>query len=319
MNTLAAAGRPAWRVATVALRAALMMTVVACAVFLLAEWLPGDAASGLVECGASPAAVATVRRQLGLDRPTGERLVERLESLASGDLGQTARGRPVSEVVAQPLQRTFLLAGYALALVVLVGVPLGAGMAWRAGHAEERLLGAASIALLSLPEFVVLTLLALVLTSWLGWVPSVVVADAAGRIDASMFVLPVLALALPVTAWTTRLVRGAVADALALPHIQAAVLDGLPSARILFRHALPPALPAIAASLAASCASLLGGSVIVEAAVNYPGIGSVLTQGIAARDVTLVSSTVVVISGVAALAFAAADLVRTLRPQAMAR
>jgi peptide/nickel transport system permease protein len=319
MTILGAAGRPAWRVATVALRTALMMTVVVCVVFLLAEWLPGDAASGLVERGASPAAVATVRRQLGLDRPTGERLVERLKGLASGDLGQTARGRPVSEVVAQPLQRTFVLAGCALALVVFIGVPLGAGMAWRAGHAADRLFGAASIALLSLPEFVVLILLALVLTSWLGWVPSVVIADAAGRIAASMFVLPVLALALPVTAWTTRLVRGAVADAMVLPHIQAAVLDGLPSGRILLRHALPPALPAIAASLAASCASLLGGSVIVEAAVNYPGIGSVLTQGIAARDVALVSSTVVVISGIAAVAFAAADLVRALRPQAMAR
>jgi peptide/nickel transport system permease protein len=319
VNVLAASRNVTWRIAIVALRTTLTMAVVVCAVFLLAEWLPGDAASGLVERGAPSATVAAVRTQLGLDRPIGERLIERIEGLARGDLGKTVRERPVSDVLAKPLQRTFVLAGCALALVVVVGISLGAGMAWRAGRAEERMIGAASVALLSLPEFVVLTLLALVLTSLLGWVPSVVVVDTAGRIDTSMFVLPVLALVLPVTAWTARLVRGAVTDALVLPHIEAAVLDGLPAARILLRHALPQALPAIAASLATSCAALLGGSVIVEAAVNYPGIGSVLTQGIAARDVTLVSSTVVVVSGIAALAFAAADLVRDLRPQGAAR
>lgn len=319
MSVLPASNHVAWRIAIVALRTTVTMAVVACAVFLLAEWLPGDAASGLVERGAPSATVTAVRAELGLDRPIGERLIERLEGLARADLGQTARERPVSDVVARPLQRTLVLAGCALALVVMVGVPLGAGMAWRAGHAGERMLGATLVALLSLPEFVVLTVLALILTSWLGWVPSVVVLDSAGRIDASMLVLPVLALALPAIAWTARLVRGAVADALALPHVEAAVLDGLPTARILLRHALPPALPAIAASLAASCAALLGGSVVVEAAVNYPGISSVLTEGVAARDVTLVSSTVVVVSGIAALAFAAADLVRDLHPKGVLR
>ena len=126
--------------------------------------------------------------------------------------------------------------------------------------------------------------------------------------------LPALALALPAIAWTARLVRGAVADALELPHVEAARLDGLPPRRILLRHALPPALPAIAASIAASCAALAGGSVVVEAAVNYPGVGSVLTQGIQARDVALVSSVVVVMAAIVALAFAVADLVRGPAP-----
>jgi peptide/nickel transport system permease protein len=75
------------------------MAMVACAVFLLAAWVPGDAASGLVERGAPSATVAAVRTQLGLDRPISERLIERIEGLARGDLGQT-----VSDVLARPLQ-----------------------------------------------------------------------------------------------------------------------------------------------------------------------------------------------------------------------
>jgi peptide/nickel transport system permease protein len=313
---LRAASRVAARGGVIVARTVFTIALVAAAVFLLTEALPGDATSGLVERGASPAAVAAARADLGLQQGTGARLWQRLEGLARGDLGRTARGRPVADVLARPLRRTLTLAGIALLAVILVAVPLGAAMAWHGGGAGEKLLGAASVALISVPEFVVFTLLALLLSSALGLLPAVVVAGPDGGISADALVLPALALALPAIAWTTRLVRGAVGDALELPHVDAARMDGLGPARILLRHALPPALPAIAASIAASCAALAGGSVVVEAAVNYPGVGSVLTQGIQARDVALVSSVVVVMAAIVALAFAAADAVRTLRPRA---
>jgi peptide/nickel transport system permease protein len=313
---LRAASRTAARAGLIAVRTLVTIVLVAAAVFLLTEALPGDATSGLVERGASPAAVAAARAELGLEQSTAARLWQRLEGLARGDLGQTAQGRPVGEVIARPLRRTLMLAGIALLAVIVVAVPLGAAMAWGGGRASDKILGAASVALISVPEFVVFTLLALLLSSALGLLPAVVVTGSDGRIDATALVLPALALALPAIAWTARLVRGAVADALELPHVEAARLDGLAPRRILLRHALPPALPAIAASIAASCAALAGGSVVVEAAVNYPGIGSVLTQGIQARDVALVSSVVVVMAAIVAFAFAAADLVRDLRPRA---
>ena len=313
---LRAASRTAARAGLIAVRTLVTIVLVAAAVFLLTEALPGDATSGLVERGASPAAVAAARAELGLEQSTAARLWQRLEGLARGDLGQTAQGRAVGEVIARPLRRTLMLAGIALLAVIVVAVPLGEAMAWGGGRASDKILGAASVALISVPEFVVFTLLALLLSSALGLLPAVVVTGSDGRIDATALVLPALALALPAIAWTARLVRGAVADALELPHVEAARLDGLAPRRILLRHALPPALPAIAASIAASCAALAGGSVVVEAAVNYPGIGSVLTQGIQARDVALVSSVVVVMAAIVAFAFAAADLVRDLRPRA---
>jgi peptide/nickel transport system permease protein len=313
---LRAASRVAARVGVIVARTVLTIAIVAAAVFLLTEALPGDATSGLVERGASPAAVAAARAELGLDQSAGTRLWQRLDGLARGDLGRTARGRPVADVLVRPLRRTLTLAGIALLAVILVALPLGAAMAWRGGRAGEKLLGAASVALISVPEFVVFTLLALLFSSALGLLPAVVVAGPDGSIGADALVLPALALALPAIAWTARLVRGAVGDALELPHVEAARMDGLSPARILVRHALPPALPAIAASIAASCAALAGGSVVVEAAVNYPGVGSVLTQAIQARDVALVSSVVVVMAAIVALAFAAADAVRKLRPRA---
>ncbi len=201
--------------ALIVARTLVTIAVVAAAVFLLTEALPGDATSGLVERGASPAAVAAARAELGLDQSTGARLWQRLEGLAHGDLGHTARGRPVGDVLARPLRRTLMLAGIALLAVILVAVPLGAAMAWRGGRVSDKLLGAASVALISVPEFVVFTLLALLLSSALGLLPAVVVTGSDGRIDAAALVLPALALALPAIAWTARLVRGAVADALA--------------------------------------------------------------------------------------------------------
>jgi peptide/nickel transport system permease protein len=313
---LPAAARIVVRTGAVAARTLVTIAIVAVAVFLLTEALPGDATSGLVDRGASPAAVASARAELGLQQSASARLRQRLEGLLRGDLGRTARGTPVADVLARPLRRTLTLAGIALLGVIVVAVPLGAMMAWRGGRATDKLLGAVSVALVSVPEFVVLTLLALLFSSALGLLPAVVVTGPDGRIDPAALVLPALALALPAIAWTARLVRGAVADALELPHVAAARLDGLEPSRILLRHALPPALPAIAASIAASCAALVGGSVVVETAVNYPGVGSVLTQGIQARDVALVSSVVVVMAAIVALAFAAADLVRDLRPRA---
>jgi peptide/nickel transport system permease protein len=174
-------------------------------------------------------------------------------------------------------------------------------------------------ALLCLPEFVVLTALSVVLARSLGWVPAVVVPGPDGAVPAAALVLPVLGLALPSTAWTVRVVRGAVSDVLAMPHVETAVLDGLGPVRILVRHVLPLALPTVAASLATSCAALFGGAVVVETFVNYPGLGSVLTQGTDTRDVPLVTGVVVVVTLLMVAAFAAADLVRVLARGARAR
>ena len=107
---LLAASRTAARTGLVLARTLATIAVVAAAVFLLTEALPGDATSGLVDRGASPAAVAAARAELGLEQSAPARLWQRLTGLAQGDLGHTARGRPVGDVLARPLRRTLTLA-----------------------------------------------------------------------------------------------------------------------------------------------------------------------------------------------------------------
>jgi len=315
----AAIGRLATAVCQTALRFAIVVVVVACLVFVLADLLPGDATTGVVERGASSETVTAVRERLGLDRPRTERLLEQLGGLAHADLGTTARGRPVRDVISEPLARTLLLGGLAFAIVALIGIGAGTLLAWRSGRAADRVIGVASTVVLCLPEFVVLTLLTVLFARWLGWLPAVVVPSSDGGVAITMLVLPVLGLALPTTAWTVRIVRGAVADVLEMPHVQTALLDGLQPARIVARHVLPLALPAIAASLATSCATLFGGAIVVETFANYPGLGSVLSQGVEARDVPLVTGVIIVVTVVMVAAFAAADVVRGLLPDVTPR
>jgi peptide/nickel transport system permease protein len=168
--------------------------------------------------------------------------------------------------------------------------------------------------IIGLPELVIVTFAVLVLATWLGLVPAVVVPRPDGGIPFSMLVVPVVALGLPLLAWLTRMVRASVLDALEMPHVGMAALDGLSPARVLVRHVLPFALPAIAAAFGVACVWVLSGAVVVEAYVNYPGLGGVLAAAVDARDVPLASGTVAAVSTVMVLVLACADATRRLFP-----
>lgn len=112
----------------------------------------------------------------------------------------------------------------------------------------------------------------LVLSQWTGWLPAVTVTGGDGRPATwTMLIMAVLALVIPQTGWNSRVVRGALADQAATPHVEAAHFDGLPPRRILLRHQLPGAVPAIATGIATSTGLLFGGAVVVETLFNYPG------------------------------------------------
>jgi peptide/nickel transport system permease protein len=122
-----------------------------------------------------------------------------------------------------------------------------------------------------------------------------------GTVPVRALVLPVLAIAIPQIGWNARLVRAALAEESRAPHVDAAVLDGLPRHRLLLRHVLPGALPVVVASAVTSVGLVLGGTVVVETVFNYPGIGSVLAQAVTDRDAPLVAG-MVAITGVLIMA-----------------
>ncbi|MFC8448624.1 ABC transporter permease [Kitasatospora sp. NPDC057223] len=288
-----------------------MLVLLLAAVFAAIELLPGDAADATAERGESAADMAARRAALGLDRPVAERFWDWMTGLPTGDLGTTAHGRPVTTVLAGPFPNTLVLGTLALALSITGALALGSWATLRPGGRVDRAVSVASTAAFALPEFVVSVALLLVFSQWTGWLPAVTLTGSDGAPASwDMLVLPLLSLAVPQIGWNTRIVRGALADQAALPHVQAAILDGLPRRRILSHHMLPGALPAIAVSTATSAGMLLGGAVVVETLFNYPGIGAVLAGAIADRDTPLVAGVVAATGAVISALLLLADLIR---------
>ncbi|MEU2394666.1 ABC transporter permease [Streptomyces sp. NPDC007369] len=301
----------AGQVAAAAARRALLLVVLLAAVFAAVEALPGDAATAASERGESEADLAARRHLMGLDRPLWERFRDWMTTLPTGDLGVSARGEKVTDLLADPLPNTLLLGTTAFVLTVVLSLALGCWAAARPGRLTDRIIGHAATASFAVPEFVISVLLLLLLSLWTGWLPAVTVTGADGAPATwTMLIMPVLALVIPQTGWNTRIVRGALADQASTPHVEAAVLDGLPTRQVLLRHALPGAVPAIATGIATSTGMLLGGAVVVETLFNYPGIGTVLAGAVATRDTVLIAGVVMSAGAVISLVLLAADLIR---------
>ncbi|MEV7462503.1 ABC transporter permease [Streptomyces rubiginosohelvolus] len=305
------AAHAAARVVGIIGRRFLMLIVLLAVVFAAVELLPGDAASASAERGESAADLAERRHLLGLDRPVWERFIDWMTALPTGDLGTSARGQKVTELLADPLPNTLVLALSAFVITVVLSLLLGCSAAARPGRLTDRAISHTTTAAFAVPEFVISAALLLVLSLWTGWLPAVTVTgDDGGPATWTMLIMPVIALVIPQTGWNTRVVRGALADQASAPHVEAAHLDGLPLHRILISHQLPGAVPAIATGIATSTGLLFGGAVVVETLFNYPGIGNVLAAAVTARDTPLIAGVVICAGAVISLVLLAADLIR---------
>ncbi|ADI04395.1 ABC transporter permease protein [Streptomyces bingchenggensis BCW-1] len=290
---------------------ALMLIVLLALVFAAVELLPGDAAGATSERGVTAADIAARRHQLGLDRPVWARFWDWMTALPTGDLGTSAQGQKVTALLADPLPNTLVLGLSAFALTTVLSLLLGCWAAARPGRLTDRIIGHASTAAFALPEFVISVVLLLMLSLWTGWLPAVTVTGSDGRpAQWTMLIMPVIALVIPQTGWNVRIVRGALADQATTPHVEAAHLDGLPVHRVLLRHQLPGAVPAIATGFATTTGMLLGGAVVVETLFNYPGIGNLLAGAVASRDTALIAGVVACAGAVISLVLLAADLIR---------
>ncbi|WP_413254572.1 ABC transporter permease [Streptomyces europaeiscabiei] len=306
VRTLARAG-------LVVLKRAVLLAVLLALVFATVELLPGDAATATAERGESAADTQERRRLLGLDRPVLERFWDWMSGLPTGDLGTSARGEKVTDLLSTAFPNTLLLGGLALLLTALLSIALSCWAALRPGSRVDRAVSGTATAVLALPEFVVAVALVLVLSLWTGWLPAVTIADADGTPASwEMLILPALALTIPQAGWNVRIVRAALADEARAPHVETALLDGLPPHRVLTHHVLPGALPTITAGLATSTGMLLGGAVVVETIFNYPGIGSVLASAVTDRDSPVIAGVTALSGAVITGVLLLADLVRDL-------
>ncbi len=288
---------------------------VATAVFVITNLLPGDVAQELLGQAATPEAVAGLRKALGLDVPPFQRYLAWLGKLLTGDAGLSlVNGQPVTALIGSRLGNSLLLAGVTAFVAVPLALMLGITSAvWR-GSLYDRVVGASTVMVVSVPEFLVASTAVLIFAVHLQWVPALSqLGRIGGILDAiRVFALPVMTLTFVVVAQMARMTRAALVDVLSSSYVEMARLKGASQTRIVLWHALPNAIGPIANAIAFSLSFLLGGVIIVETIFNYPGIAKLMVDGVSTRDLPLVQACAMLFCAAYLVLVTAADVAAIL-------
>jgi peptide/nickel transport system permease protein len=290
---------------------ALVMAIVSVLIFAVVQILPGDVAVMILGTSATPADLAALRVKLGLDRPAPLRYLDWIGGAIRGDWGASLLYQvPVRPLVLERLGRSAVLAGLALVVAVPLAVGLGALSALRRGRLVDQAVGLTTLVAVSLPEFIIGTVLVLVVAFQLDLLPPSSLIDPGTSLwrAAPSLVLPTLTLVLALLAHMIRMTRASMLEVLEQPYVRAARLRGLRPRRVALRHALRNALLPTVGIIAINVGYLIGGIVVVETVFAYPGLGRLMVDAVNHRDVPVIQMTALLIALTYALANLAADL-----------
>lgn len=292
------------RFASRLLEALVTLLLLATLCFALLRAAPGGPFD--TEKAAPPEVQAALDAQYRLDQSLPMQYLGWLGDALRGDLGPSFQypDYTVNQLIANALPVSALNGGLALLLAVLTGVIVGVWAALRAGGWTDRALMLLAGLGLAVPKFVVAPLLVLLFAVTLHWLP------AGGWGDWRNVVLPVIALALPNIAYCARLTRASMLDVLSADYLRAARARGLSDTRLLFAHALKPALLPVVAWLSPALINVVTGSAVVEQVFGIPGMGRYFVQGALNRDYTLVLGVVLVIGALIVAINVAVDALR---------
>jgi peptide/nickel transport system permease protein len=267
-------------------------------VFALLRLVPGDPVRSMLGFRATPANVATVRAQLHLDDSLVTQYLTWIGGVVHGDFGRDyVSGAPVAQLLGERLPVTLELTVLAMALALVVGVPLGV-LAAAGNRVSERLASGFVVAGVSVPDFWLGTLLILLFAAVLGWLPPGGWQPASAGLGGNLryIALPVLALAVGEAAYILRTTRGAMLDTLGEPYVTFLRAKGVPERRIVFRHALRNASVPIVTVVGIQFGVLLGGAIVIETIFGLPGVGRLLVTAIQQRNYVVVQGGVLVIA-----------------------
>jgi oligopeptide transport system permease protein len=241
-----------------------------------------------------PEIMANLQSAYGLDQPIWTQYRRYLGALLHGDFGPSFKYKDfsVTELIGQGFPVTFELGSVAMALALILGIPIGTFAALHHNRAADYAAMSLAVVGIAIPSFVVLPFLGLLFGIYLHWLP------VAGWEPGSLkpLALPVVALALPPLSVIARLVRASMLEVLRSHFIRTAFAKGLPLHTVIVRHALRPALLPVASYLPPAVASIMTGSLVVESIAGLPGIGRYMVQGALNRDYTLVMGMVIIYS-----------------------
>jgi peptide/nickel transport system permease protein len=279
-------------------------------IFMVLHLAPGDPAEIMLGSQATQADLERLRAELGLTEPLYVQYVHWLGLVARGDLGRSIwMKRPVLNEVLGRFKATLVLTGAALVLSTAGGVALGIASATRPNSLLDRLSAMASLFGASMPVFWLGIVLMVIFALWLGWVPaSGMFAPYGGGDLRDLLVhlaLPAVTLAAASVTIIARLTRSTMLETLGQDYIRTARAKGVVERAVVLRHGLKNALIPIVTVVGVQAGYLLGGAVLTETVFAWPGVGTLMVQGILARDFPLVQGCVLVV----ALSFVLINLV----------
>ena len=270
-------------------------------IFMVLHLSPGDPVEIMLGSQATQEDRARLRAELGLDQPLHVQYGRWLGHVARGDLGRSLwMKRPVLDEVLGRFKATLVLTGTALLLSSLAGVALGVASAIRPNSVLDRLSAVASLFGASMPTFWLGIVLMVIFALWLGWLPASGMYAAYGGGDLrdllAHLVLPTVTLAAASVTIIARLTRATMLETLGQDYIRTARAKGVVERAVVLRHGLKNALIPIVTVVGVQAGYLLGGAVLTETVFAWPGVGTLMVQGILARDFPLVQGCVLVVA-----------------------
>lgn len=267
------------------------LAIVAMIVFLFVHLLPGDPARLAAGPDADAGTVALVRADLGLDKPIPTQFANFFVKLAHGDFGTSTRSkRPVSTEIGERFMPTLMLTLVSMALATLVGMAIGiASAVWR-NRWPDRVGMTLAVSGISFPAFALGMLLMEIFSVKLGWLP--VVPDGTWK----SYVLPSITLGAAVAAVMARFTRASFVDVLNEDFVRTARAKGVHEPMVVLKHCLRNAMIPVVTMMGLQFGFLLGGSIVVEAVFNWPGLGRLLVDAVTMRDYPVIQAIVLLFS-----------------------
>ncbi len=280
--------------------ALVQLWVIATLVFSIMYIMPGDPVLLLLgpESNPSPETVAAIRHQLGLDQPVLSQYLKWLGNAAAGDLGNSLDGYPVAEYVLASLPKTIELASAAILVAAVIGVPVGIGAALNRGRFLDSLLTSLSTLGISVPVYILGSLLILLVSLKLGWLPASGYTDISRNVflHFQKLTLPALTLGLGLAASISRMTRSSMLEILGRDFVRSLRARGMRERRVIWLHVLRNAAIPIVTIVGLQLGNLMGGTVLVEALFNWPGLSTLLVTAVTNRNYPLVQGSIVTIA-----------------------
>lgn len=273
------------------LLATLALLAITCLTFIVMNLVPGG--PFLSEKAPSPQVMAALEAKYGLDKPLGEQLISYLKDLLQGDLGvsfKMQKNRPVTTIISEMFPTSAKVGIFAVLNAIIMGIPMGCLAAYNRGKGIDSALRVVMTMGISIPGFVVATLLLILFSVNLKLLPGT------GLSSWKNYIMPCFALSFYPMCYIGRMTRSSMLDAINADYIRTAKAKGLPTGKIIFKHALRNSLIPVVTYVGPLVAYVLTGGFVVETVFSIPGLGRYFIQSIMNRDYPIIMGTTVFLS-----------------------